>query len=113
VLISLGSGVDGHSGSHGGFVLLLLDEAMGLLAATEHSRAIFTVALDAKFHKGVPTPGVVLCRAWIEKPAQGRRMEMVASMLVRSLSTSKLCQRYEFLGGVIHVTRSNHSVTGD
>lgn len=75
MLFSLGSGMNGHSNiAHGGMVMVMLDEAMGYLAALQNKRWIMTAELIVKFKKPVPTPSVVLCRAWLLKPLAGRKI---------------------------------------
>jgi acyl-coenzyme A thioesterase PaaI-like protein len=69
-LALLGSGVNGHvDTSHGGFVAVLFDEGFGLVAGNQRpdDRAVMTVSLKIDYKKPVPTPGVVLCRCWLEK----------------------------------------------
>ncbi|PQE13338.1 thioesterase superfamily protein [Rutstroemia sp. NJR-2017a BVV2] len=81
MLFSLGDGVHGHSGfSHGGFTGMMMDEVTGQLAATVYGRGIFTVELSLKYKKMLPTPGVVLCRAWIEKEPVGRKVWILGSI---------------------------------
>lgn len=75
-LLSLGSGVNGHvDTSHGGFISLLHDEALGL--AAENSRpkdkTTMTAYLKVDYKKPMNTPGVVLCRAWVEKK-EGKKL---------------------------------------
>lgn len=54
--------------------MLLLDEVVGLLAALMHKRFIMTAELTVTFKKPVPTPSVLLCRAWLPKPSAGRKV---------------------------------------
>lgn len=65
MLISLVSGVNGHSGvCHGGMIALLLDKVTGLMVAkTQESRDTFTLSFANSFVKPLYTPTVVLCRA--------------------------------------------------
>ncbi|KAG9242229.1 thioesterase family protein-like protein [Calycina marina] len=75
-LLSIGSGVNGHiNTSHGGFVSLMLDEALGL--AAENSRPLdkitMTAYLKVDYKKPVTTPSIVLCRAWVEK-TEGKKL---------------------------------------
>ena len=75
-LLSLGSGVNGHVDTcHGGFISLLLDEALGLAAesARENDKTTMTASLKVDYKKPVRTPAIVLCRAWVEK-RQGRKL---------------------------------------
>jgi thioesterase superfamily protein 4 len=75
-LISLGDGVNGHvDTSHGGFIGVLLDEALGV--AAENSRppgkSTMTAYLKIDYKKPLRTPGIVLCRARLEKK-EGRKI---------------------------------------
>lgn len=80
VLYSLGSGLDGHAGhAHGGFVAVLLDEAMGLPAYIQMRNGCVTAYMRTDFKRGVPTPGVVMCSALVEK-VEGRKMLVRASL---------------------------------
>lgn len=68
LLVSLGRGMTGHIDHlHGGVTALLLDEAMGFAIYAQNLWGQATVSLKAEYKKGIPTPGVVLCRAWIER----------------------------------------------
>lgn len=81
MIFSLGNGVHGHSGySHGGFTALLVDEVTAQCAADIYGRGIFTVQLNVKYVKMMPTPSIVLCRAWIEKKPVGRKVYITASI---------------------------------
>jgi len=81
MLFSLGSGLNGHHGySAGGFIGCLIDEATGQCAAMIFGRAITMVALSVQYKKMLPTPNVVLCRSWIEKEPEGRKMWLQASI---------------------------------
>jgi acyl-coenzyme A thioesterase THEM4 len=75
-LVKLGSGVNGHIDTcHGGFVSLLLDEIIGTVAEYERpaDKSTMTAYLKVDYKKPVPTPGTVLCRAWLEK-SEGRKI---------------------------------------
>ena len=86
-LLSLGSGVNGYPHiAHGGFVATVLDEVMGILLSVnkdyEEQRIVsekilesgrsqprfstVTASLELTYRKPVPTPGIVLVRAWFE-----------------------------------------------
>jgi acyl-coenzyme A thioesterase PaaI-like protein len=81
MLWSLGDGLNGHSGfSHGGFIGMMMDEVTGQCAAQAFGRGIITVQLNVKFLRMIPTPGVVLCRAWIEKEPEGRKVWLKGSI---------------------------------
>ncbi|CZR68372.1 uncharacterized protein PAC_18271 [Phialocephala subalpina] len=69
-LLKLGTGVNGHRDiCHGGFVSLLLDEVLGSAAENERpeDKSTMTAYLKVDYRAPVRTPGVVLCRAWVEK----------------------------------------------
>jgi len=74
MLLSLGSGVNGHPHTcHGGLVATMLDEVLGLMVSFHQVRSTFTAFLNVEFKKPVPTPGIVLCRAWVTR-AEGRKI---------------------------------------
>ena len=54
---------------------VLLDEVIGTAAdnVRPHDRSIVTAYLKVDYKAPVRTPGVVLCRAWVEKSA-GKKM---------------------------------------
>jgi hypothetical protein len=63
-LLSLGSGVDGWPGvRHGGFLLLLIDDAIHELARKDIPTPSATVTMTSTFKRPVKTPAVVLLRA--------------------------------------------------
>ena len=75
-LLSLGSGVNGHLDTcHGGFVSVILDEVIGTAAEYERpaEKSTMTAYLKVDFKKPVPTPSIILCRAWLEK-VEGRKL---------------------------------------
>ncbi|MCJ1250986.1 hypothetical protein MMC30_008216 [Trapelia coarctata] len=76
MLFSLGSGLDGISGvCHGAFITMMLDEAMGQLMAMVVPRdGMITAELVVKFQRPLKTPAVVLCRSWIEREPEGRKL---------------------------------------
>jgi acyl-coenzyme A thioesterase PaaI-like protein len=81
MIFSLGSGLDGHSGfAHGAVIGLLIDEVMGQCVATVFGRSIVTAELNVQFKKMLPTPSVVLCRAWIEEEPAGRKIRLKATV---------------------------------
>ena len=71
----IGSGLNGHEGiCHGGFQSLALDEIMGLIVRLYPKASNpYTIYLNVTFKKPLPTPAVILCRAWFSK-LQGRKM---------------------------------------
>lgn len=81
MLFSLGSGLDGHNGhSAGGFIGVLIDEVSAQWVAMLFGRAIATGALSVQYKKMLPTPNVVLCRSWIEKEPEGRKIWVQSSI---------------------------------
>ena len=69
MLFSLGCGVDGITGTaHGAIVALMLDEAMGQLAAEVFGRHnIVTARLDVAFKRRLNTPRVVLAKTFMKE----------------------------------------------
>lgn len=68
-LLSIGSGCNGHlDTSHGGFISLLHDEALGLAAESSRpaDKTTMTAYLKVDYKKPMKTPAVILCRAWVE-----------------------------------------------
>ncbi|KAH8591597.1 thioesterase family protein-like protein [Bisporella sp. PMI_857] len=81
-LLSLGSGVNGHTDTcHGGFVSLLLDEALGLSAQNfrPKDKKTMTAYLNVNYKKPVTTPSVVLCRASVDR-VEGRKLYVKGSI---------------------------------
>ena len=75
-LVSIGSGINGHvDTSHGGFIGVLLDEALGVAAekARPADKSTMTAFLKINYKKPVRTPSVVLCRARLDKK-EGRKL---------------------------------------
>eukprot|EP00026_Physarum_polycephalum_P014708 Phypoly_transcript_15255.p1 GENE.Phypoly_transcript_15255~~Phypoly_transcript_15255.p1 ORF type:complete len:236 (-),score=34.57 Phypoly_transcript_15255:169-876(-) len=73
MLMHLGSGVNGHAHiAHGGFVVVLLDEAMGMVNTLLKNEPVLSANLNTNFKVPLATPTVVLVRAWITK-AEGRK----------------------------------------
>ena len=72
MLFSLGQDLEGLAGMcHGAVIMLMLDEVMGLMVAVKTGAFnSATATLNVGFKKGLGTPRVVLCRAWVDK---GRR----------------------------------------
>ncbi|KAL8700239.1 MAG: hypothetical protein Q9201_005557 [Fulgogasparrea decipioides] len=73
MLFSLGPGVQGIAGTgHGAIIALMLDEAMGTLAAEMFGRSnIITASLDVRFKRRLDTPRVVLARAFLKGAEEG------------------------------------------
>ena len=81
-LLKIGSGVNGHIDiCHGGFVSLLLDEITGTAADSvrPQDKSTMTAYLKVDYKRPVPTPTVVLCRAWVER-TEGRKMFTVGTV---------------------------------
>ena len=75
MLFSLGSGLNGHSGfSHGGFIGTLIDETSGQCAFLIFGTGIVTGEMTVRYKQMLPTPSIVLCRAWLEKEPEGRKV---------------------------------------
>lgn len=75
-VLSLGSGLNGHAHTlHGGTSALLMDEAMTQVSRQHMSpnTVTLTATMTVNYKKRVPTPGVVLCRAWLEERSGGRK----------------------------------------
>lgn len=80
-LYFIGSGLNSHENvCHGGFLSLVLDEIMGLIVRL-YPKALnpYTIYLNVNFKKPLPTPAVILCRAWFTK-LQGRKMWVAATV---------------------------------
>lgn len=75
-LLALGRGINGHPNiAHGGLIASILDEAMGMVVSLYGSPGMsgYTAFINVQFKKPVPTPGVVLCRTWLESRSSGRK----------------------------------------
>lgn len=81
MLVSLGTAVNGHSGiCHGGFIGTLLDEVSGQIVWQVFGSNIVTADMSVQYKKMLPTPNVVLCRAWLEKEPERRKVWVRASV---------------------------------
>lgn len=83
ILVSLGGELDGHCGIvHGGFISVLMDEAMTLLAHFHNSpgTTCFTASLQVDYKKPVPTPNSYLCKVWLENRSSGRKLWIKATL---------------------------------
>ncbi|KAL2358653.1 HotDog domain-containing protein [Cryomyces antarcticus] len=85
MLLSLGSGLDGHAGLlHGGIISTIVDEGTGFLlqanvGGREEMTTLYTVALNVSYTKPVRTPSVVLVSAeWLEW--KGRKANIRATI---------------------------------
>lgn len=74
MLLSLGPGADGKLyRAHGGLSALLLDHLLGHAASVASgATAPATARLEVDYKAPVDTPGVVLCRGWLERK-EGRK----------------------------------------
>ncbi|KAI1206866.1 HotDog domain-containing protein [Annulohypoxylon truncatum] len=79
MFLTLGSGLNGHPGiCHGGIVVAILDEVIGLLIPTNQQRGtmknlpFMTAYLNTTFLKPVPTCATIMARARILK-VEGRK----------------------------------------
>ena len=74
-LISLGDEMCSHTNVlHGGINTTIIDEVGGALAAREVPVDMMAVNFNVNLRKSVKTPGIILVRAWMEKPPQGRKI---------------------------------------
>lgn len=81
MLFSLGTGVNGHDGlSHGGFIGTMIDEVCGQCTLAIFGKEIVTGEMTLRYKKMLPTPSIVLCRAWVEEEPQGRKIWIGASV---------------------------------
>lgn len=75
-IMKLGSGVNGHNDTcHGGFLSVLLDEVIGYAGQFERpkGKTTMTAYLNTQYKRPIWTPGIVLCRAWIDRK-EGRKL---------------------------------------
>ena len=80
-LLSLGRGANGHADVlHGGIVVTIADDTMGMVARAHRTPnvAAYTAYMTVQFRRPVPTPGVILCRTWLERRSRGRKMYLRA-----------------------------------
>jgi acyl-coenzyme A thioesterase PaaI-like protein len=81
MLFSLGTGVNGHDGfSHGGFIGTMIDEIGGQCTSVIFGTDIVTGEMTVRYRKMLPTPSIVLCRAWVEEEPEGRKVWIRASV---------------------------------
>lgn len=59
---------------------MMIDEVTGQCVGNLFGRDIVTGEITTRFRKRPPTPGVVLCRAWVEKEPVGRKIWIKASI---------------------------------
>ncbi|KAI0453508.1 thioesterase superfamily protein [Xylaria acuta] len=77
--LTLGSGLNGYANvCHGGLVMTILDEVIGMLVPINQDRrrmpagTYMTAYLNTTFVKPVPTPATILTRTWFTK-VEGRK----------------------------------------
>ena len=64
-----------HTGVlHGGINTTIVDEVAGRLAVMEASPPLMAVNFNVNLRKSVQAPGLILVKAWIERPAEGRKV---------------------------------------
>ena len=79
---TFGTGLNAHPGLlHGGVIATVLDSTMGNICGMQMPglKALFTVELNIKYRKPVPTPGTVMARSWIAK-MEGRKIWVQAAV---------------------------------
>lgn len=75
-LFTLGSGVNGHVDvAHGGVTASILDVSMGSICSifSTEGDSTYTLELNIRYKKGLKTPGVYLCRTWLQQRTTGRK----------------------------------------
>ncbi len=76
-ILSLGAGLNGHPNTlHGGAISLIFDETTSQVAYYHRSPDVrsYTATLTVDFKRPVPTPGLILCRAWLDSRSKGRKL---------------------------------------
>lgn len=76
-LISVGGEMCSHPNTlHGGINTVLVDEIGGGLAFREipNAQSLMAVNFNVNLRKSVKTPGLILGRAWVERPSEGRKV---------------------------------------
>ncbi len=78
MVFSLGDGVNGMTGTcHGGLIGLMLDEVTAQVVAGRFGRYnMITAGLKIAYKRKLSSPAVVLCRAWLEEEAKGRKVKV-------------------------------------
>ena len=72
-LISLGDEMCSHANVlHGGINTTIIDE-VGALALPEIVSNFMAVNFNVNLRKAVKTPGIILVRAWMDRPPEGRK----------------------------------------
>ena len=80
VLMSLGSGLQGHKGLlHGGIMGATLDQVTSMCAVLTAGPKSVTADLNIRYKKSVPLPSVMLCRAKATK-RDGRRLSVLGTI---------------------------------
>ena len=74
-LISIGGEMCSYAGVlHGGINATIIGEVGGALAMRETSTDVMALNFNVNLRKAVRAPGLVLARAWFERPAEGRKV---------------------------------------
>lgn len=80
-LISLGDEMCSHVHTlHGGINTTIIDEIGGELAGREVKDYLMAVNFNVNLRKAVRTPGIILCRAWMERKPEGRKVWVKCSI---------------------------------
>ena len=73
-LVSLGGEMCSHAGVlHGGLCTTIFDEVAGGLAVRESEDNLMAANFNVNLRKPVQAPGLILVKAWIERPPEGRK----------------------------------------
>lgn len=75
-LFALGSGVNGHVDvAHGGVTATILDVSMGTVCSmfSTEGDSTFTLELNIRYKKALVTPGIYVCRTWLQRRTTGRK----------------------------------------
>ncbi|KAJ3489792.1 hypothetical protein NLG97_g5929 [Lecanicillium saksenae] len=75
-LFALGSGVNGHVDvAHGGVTASIFDVTMGTLCSLHSTEgdSNYTLELNIRYKKALVTPGVYVCRTWMQQRTTGRK----------------------------------------
>ena len=76
-LISIGGEMCSYAGVlHGGINATIIGEVGGALAMRETSTDVMALNFNINLRKAVRAPGLVLVRAWFERPVEGRKIRV-------------------------------------
>ena len=74
-LMSLGDELCSHTNVlHGGINTTIVDEIGGELAGRTVKDHLMAVNFNVNLRKSVKTPGIIIVRAWMERPPEGRKV---------------------------------------